>query len=267
MGAPMAANLARAGLTVRTWDPVPERAAGVEGAEPAATAAEAAEGADAVLTMTPDGMAAEAALFGARGAATRLGSGAVWIQSATIGVRATERLAARAAAGGLVFVDAPVLGSTPQARGGELRVLASGPDEASAVCEPVFSAIAARTFWLGEAGRGSRMKLVFQGWLLTLVAGVAESLALATALGFEPEQVYEVFEGTPADAPILRFAGGDMLRGLFEPGLSLEHAQKDALLVIDAAREAGVEPLMTESVLRLLDRALELGLAGKAYTS
>ena len=60
-----------------------------------------------------------------------------------------------------------MLGSTPQARGGELRVLASGPDEASAVCEPVFSAIATRTFWLGEAGRGSRMKLVFQGWLLT----------------------------------------------------------------------------------------------------
>jgi 3-hydroxyisobutyrate dehydrogenase len=267
MGAPMAANMARAGLSVRTWDPVPERAAAVEGAEPAASAAEAADGADAVLTMVPDGEAAGEALFGESGAAARLRAGAVWIQSATIGVGPTEGLAARAAEHGLVFVDAPMLGTTPSARSGQLRVLASGPEEAHAACEPVFSAVGEKTTWLGEAGRGSRMKLVFNGWLLTQVAGVAESLALAEALGFEPQELFQVVEGTPADTTILRSAGGDMLRGAFEPGLSLEHARKDALLIIEAARDAGVEPLLTEVMLGRIERALRLGHGGRAYTS
>jgi 3-hydroxyisobutyrate dehydrogenase len=267
MGAPMAANLARAGLSVRTWDPLPARAAAVAGAEPAASAAEAADGADAVLTMAPDGEAAEEALFAQSGAAQRLGTGAFWIQSATIGVGATGRLAALAAEHGLFFVDAPVIGSTPHARRGQLRVLASGPPEARAACEPVFSAIGTKTIWLGEAGRGSRMKLAFNAWLQTLVAGVAESLAFTEALGFEPERLFEVVEGTAADTPTLRSAGGDMLRGVFEPGLSLEHARKDALLIIDAARAAGVEPLMTEAMLERIERALQLGHGGKAYTS
>jgi 3-hydroxyisobutyrate dehydrogenase len=266
MGAPMAANMARAGLSVRTWDPVPERAAAVEGAQPAASAAEAADGADAVLTMVTDGEAAEEALFGRNGAAWRLGAG-IWIQSATIGVGPTERLAARATEHGLVFVDAPMLGTTPAAQQGQLRVLASGPEAARAACEPVFSAIGGRTIWLGEAGRGSRMKLVFNGWLLTQVAGVAESLALTEALGFEPQDLFDVVEGTLADTTILRSAGGDMLRGAFEPGLAIEHARKDALLIIDAAREAGVEPLLTQVMLERIERTLRLGHGGKAYTS
>jgi 3-hydroxyisobutyrate dehydrogenase len=267
MGAPMAANMARAGLSVRTWDPVPERAAAVEGAEPAASAAEAADGADAVLTMVTDGEAADEVVFGENGAAARLRAGAVWIQSATVGVGPTQLLAARAAEHGLVFVDAPMLGTTPSARSGQLRVLASGPEEARAACEPVFSAVGEKTTWLGEAGRGSRMKLVFNGWLLTQVAGVAESLALAEALGFEPQELFQVVEGTPADTPTLRAAGGDMLRGAFEPGLSLELARKDALLIIEAARDAGVEPLLTEVMLERIERALRLGHGGRAYTS
>jgi 3-hydroxyisobutyrate dehydrogenase len=160
-----------------------------------------------------------------------------------------------------------MLGTTPAAQQGQLRVLASGPEAARAACEPVFSAIGVRTIWLGEAGRGSRMKLVFNGWLLTQVAGVAESLALTEALGFEPQELFNVVEGTPADTTILRSAGGDMLRGAFQPGLAIEHARKDALLIIDAAREAGVEPLLTEVMLERIERTLRLGHGGKAYTS
>ena len=78
---------------------------------------------------------------------------------------------------------------------------------------------------------------------------------------------FQVVEGTPADTATLRSAGGDMLRGAFEPGLSLEHARKDALLIIEAARDAGVEPLLTEVMLERIERALRLGHGGRAYTS
>jgi 3-hydroxyisobutyrate dehydrogenase len=111
------------------------------------------------------------------------------------------------------------------------------------------------------------LKLAFNAWLQTLIVGVAESLAFTEALGFEPERLFEVVDGTSADTPTLRSVGSDMLRGVFEPGLSLEHARKDALLIIDAARDAGVEPLLTEASLERIERALQLGHGGKAYTS
>lgn len=63
---------------------------------------------------------------------------------------------------------------------------------------------------------------------------------------------------------MLRIAGDDMLRGSFEPGLTVEHARKDALLIVDAARTAGVAPHMTHG---LLDRALALGLADGSFAA
>jgi 3-hydroxyisobutyrate dehydrogenase len=253
MGGPIADNLDRAGFAVRRWDLDPERST-------AATAADAAAGADAVLSLAPDGPANAAAVEAARPA-----PGTIWLQCATVGERATDELAALAAQLELVFVDAPLLGTTPHAIAGRLHVLPSGPVEAREPCDAVFAAIGERWSWLGEAGAGSRMKLVFNAWLHTLIAAVAESVAFAEALGLDPEQFFEVVDGTPADVPVLRSHGGHMLAGSFEPGLALEHARKDAALIVAAAREAGVEPLLTEAVLALTERTLALGHEGKSF--
>jgi 3-hydroxyisobutyrate dehydrogenase len=260
MGGPIADNLEAAGFDVRRFDPVAERST-------ASSPAAAAAGADAILTMTPDGASAEQVVLGSAGAASTLADAGLWLQCATIGVEATELLAARAAARGLVFVDAPVLGTTTHARAAGLHVIASGPPGAEQLCAPVFDAISRRSDWIGEAGAASRLKIVFNAWLHTLVANVAEAVALARALGVDPELFFEVVAISPAASPMLRIAGDDMLRGSFEPGLTVEHARKDALLIVDAARTAGVAPHMTEAMLALLDRALALGLADRSFAA
>src|SRR4051812_45308671 len=152
MGAPMARNLAEAGFDVRAWNRTIEKAQPLadDGVSIARTPREAADGADIVLTALSDADAVAAVVDGPDGA-LRDGDSAVWLQMSTVGVDGTERLAAIAAARGIGFVDAPVLGTRAPAENGELTVLASGPDELRPACQPVFDAVGSRTMWLGPA--------------------------------------------------------------------------------------------------------------------
>src|SRR2546423_1405028 len=139
MGAGMAQNLARAGHDVRVWNRTRERAEAIEGATVADTPADAVRGAEIFFTVLPDGQeVAGDALDGA-------GEDLVWIQSSTVGVSWTERLDDLARARGVLFVDAPVLGTKAPAEQGELVVLAGGPDELRERCEPIFDAIGKKT--------------------------------------------------------------------------------------------------------------------------
>jgi 3-hydroxyisobutyrate dehydrogenase len=182
MGRGMARNLARAGIEVRAWN----RTAGkIEdlGAEERVTLCEtpsgAAAGADVLLTMLSDADAVLSAVDGAGGVAARAEPGAIWLQASTIGVAGTERCAELAASAALTLVDAPVLGTRKPAEDGELVVLGSGPLAARESLAPVFEAIGKRTMWVGDAGAGSRLKVAVNAWIVSVVEGTAEMLALA----------------------------------------------------------------------------------------
>src|SRR4051812_37033815 len=161
MGAPMARNLARAGHELAVWNRTIQRAEplAADGARVAATPGEAVADAEAVLTVLTDGAAVEEVMAD-EGTLATLPDGCVWIQSSTVGVEACERLGQLADEAGVMYVDAPVVGTKAPAEKGELTVLASGPDDARERCAPVFDAIGSVTRWLGPAGAGTRHKLV-----------------------------------------------------------------------------------------------------------
>src|SRR5438128_136755 len=137
MGAPMARNLVRAGNDVTVWNRTRAKAEAVEGARVADSPKEAVAAAEVALTMLADGNAVEQTM---RDALTALPREAVWIQSSTVGVGATERLQELAAEHGVAFVDAPVLGTKKPAEDGSLVVLASGPEDVRERVQPVFDA-------------------------------------------------------------------------------------------------------------------------------
>jgi 3-hydroxyisobutyrate dehydrogenase len=252
MGAPIAENLARAGHDVVVWNRTRAKAEGVKGATVADTPADAARGADVVLTMLADGDAVEAAV-------RDIDALPLWLQMSTVGVDATEKLMGLAKERGATFVDAPVLGSKEPAQRGELVILASGPEEARATCEPIFGAIGTKTIWVGEAGAGSRLKVVVNAWLVSLVTALAETIALARGLGVEPQLFFEAIEDGPLDSPYARAKGRAMIEEEFPPSFSLELARKDARLALAAARRAGVDLRVAQAVAEQLARAVELG--------
>jgi 3-hydroxyisobutyrate dehydrogenase len=247
MGSAMARNLVAAGLATRVWD---QSAAATgpladAGAVVAPSAREAVAGAGVVITMLPTADVVDSVMFGG-GVAGALADGCVWAQMGTIGVEATVRLRDRLAAGrpAVMFVDAPVSGSKGPAQQGQLLILASGPAAAAGPVGPVFDVLGRKTVWLGEAGKGSQVKLVVNAYMSILIEGVAETMELADRLGIGHEQLAEVIEGGPLDAPIGDAKFHKMDRRDFAAEFPLEWALKDVDLAIGAAHGETL-PLLT----------------------
>jgi 3-hydroxyisobutyrate dehydrogenase len=240
MGAGMARNLLKAGLPVDVWNRTPERAAALaaEGAVAHESPAKAVAHADVVITMLADAEAVRLVAFG-EGMLAALRPGAVWSQMGTIGVAAVDELAARVRdeRPDVYFVDAPVSGTRGPAEAGELLILASGPAEAKHVLEPAFDAIGRKTKWLGEAGAGSRLKLVMNGWLVFLVEGTAEILALADSLGVDHDEVLDFLGGGNLASPFALTKSRKMAAADDSPDFSLQWALKDIRLALRAASD------------------------------
>jgi 3-hydroxyisobutyrate dehydrogenase len=258
MGAPMARNLLRAGHEVTVWNRTVKKAEALEeaGVRVASTPADVVREAEIILTMLADARAVEATVV-ETGALDVMPQGALWIQSSTIGVAATERLAEQAGERGIAFVDAPVLGTKKPAEDGQLFMLASGPEEARAQCEPVFEAISRGHVWLGEAGLGTRLKLVANSWILCTIENLSETFVLAQTLGVDPRNFLEVISGGGMDMPYAHLKGEAILNQDFPASFPLVHARKDVALILDAAGE--VELPLVRATLQQFDRAFELG--------
>ncbi|MFJ4525517.1 NAD(P)-dependent oxidoreductase [Streptomyces sp. NPDC088810] len=262
MGAAMARNLVRAGHTVRVWNRTRAKAEplAADGAHIAGTPAEAVEGADAVLTMLYDG---PATLDVMREAAPALRSGAAWVQSTTAGLEDIGDLAGFARDHDLVFFDAPVLGTRQPAEAGRLLVLAAGPSGHRAAVTPVFDAVGARTVWTGEdgaAGTATRLKLVANSWVLAATAATGEVLALAQALGVDPQGFFDAIAGGPLDMGYLRAKSKLILDEQLTPAqFAVATAAKDARLIVRAGEAHGVRLDVAAASAARLERAAAQG--------
>jgi len=258
MGAAMARNWLAAGERVRAWNRTRSKA------EPLASAgavvvdepAEAVDGAAVVVTMLYD---AESVADVMARAADKLRPRALWLQMSTVGVEGAARLASIASAHSLAYIDAPVMSTRQPAEQGQLTVLASGPGEARQRAEEILQPVAGRVHWLGEAGTGSRMKLVVNTWALAAVAGVAQALALADALALDGKLFLDLIAGGPLDLGYAHVKGEAMLDGEFPPSFPVSGALKDATLIAETARAAGVDLAGIEQVRRQLDAVARQG--------
>jgi 3-hydroxyisobutyrate dehydrogenase len=214
------------------------------------TPAEAAEGASIVLTILSD---ADAVLSTMPDTAKDV----LWLQMSTIGIEGTERCAELADQRGLVLVDAPVVGTKKPAEEGKLTVLASGPDDIHDRVEPIFDAVGQKTAWLGEAGTGTRMKLVINAWLVSLVEGLAETIAFAEGTDIDPAQFLETISGGAIDNAYAQLKGKMMIERSFEPSFKLGLAAKDARLVQEAMERHDLELPMLETIRERLAEAAE----------
>ncbi len=258
MGLPMARNMAQSGIQVRGWNRSLEKAEPLRehGVELAEDPAAAAEGVDMLVTMVTD---ADAVLESVSGGTVleAMGRGGLWLQMSTIGIEGTERCAALAEEAGVGFVDAPVSGTKAPAEQGELVVLASGPKEARERCGPVFDAVGKETIWAGEAGAGTRLKLVANAWLVSLVEGLAETVAFAEGIGIDPALFLETISGSGVDAPYAQLKGKAMIERKFDPSFKLALAAKDAGLAQQAIERYDLDLPLLELVRERLRQGAE----------
>lgn len=259
MGAAMARNLLSAGMQVRAWNRSREKAEPLEkeGSEVADNPEDAARGAAFILTMLPDADVVERAV--GKDVLSALAEDGVWLQMSTVGEGGNERLAGLAADSGVAYVDAPVLGTKQPAEQGQLIVLASGPEEVRERSEKVISAVGSKTVWLGEAGEGSRLKLVINNWIVGLLGVLAETVAFAEATGVDPAKFLETIEGGPLGLPYAQIKGTMIVEEDFPTSFSARLARKDAGLVLDAAEAHDLRMRIAEAVVARFDETIQAG--------
>lgn len=261
LGAPMAANLLAAGfpLTVYNRTPGRDQALVTQGARAAASPAAVAAAAELLCLCVSDDPAAEAVLFGPQGAAAGLRPGSVVIDFSTIAPATSQSLAARLAAQGVAYLDAPVTGGTEGARAGTLSVLVGGAAAALERVRPLLAVVGGRISHLGPVGAGQQAKAVNQVLVAGSYAAVAEAMALGQRLGLPMDQVCEALAAGAAGSWCLEHRAANMLAGHFPLGFRLALHRKDLAIALAAAGEAGVDLPLSRLVAALEDELLAAG--------
>lgn len=264
LGAPIARRLAATGLPVTVWNRTAAKAEALREAGIAVAPSEAAAFAasPASILMLADAPAIRAVLA-APGVRDALAGKAV-VQMGTIGPDESRAFAVEVAAAGGEWVEAPVLGSIPQADSGTLQVMVGGTEEQLARLEPLFSRLGRDVRLVGEVGKAAALNQLIG----SLTTAFATSLAFVRAAGVSTELFMEVLRPSALFAPTFDKKLGRMLEAEYaNPTFPLRLLGKDLRLFERAAREAGLDPAVVAGVLRTVEAAEARGYGEDDYSA
>ncbi len=258
MGAPMAANLAKAGHEVTGFDMAD---ISVEGVTMVASGAEAATGADAVITMLPNGQILRAVADQVIPAMT---AGAALIDCSTVDVDSARAVANQAANAGLLSVDAPVSGGIGGAAAGTLTFMAGGSEAAFAKAAPLFDIMGQKAVHCGEAGAGQAAKICNNMILGVTMIATCEAFALADKLGLDRQKMFDVVSTSSgyswtmnAYCPAPGVGPQSPADNDYQPGFAAELMLKDLRLSQQAAESADADTPMGHAATTLYEKFVE----------
>ena len=260
LGSALAENLGKAAYTVRGFDIAPERMREHEarGGLSTRSPADAARGAAVVMTCLMTADLVRDALFGPEGAIDAAAPGVVVIDNSTIHPDASAALAARLAARGIPMLDAPVAGSSGQARRREAPVMVGGEAEVFGRCRPILDALSERVRHVGPNGAGARAKLVVNLVLGLNRLALAEGLLFGLRQGLDGKALLAILKDSSAYSRAMDIKGERMIEGNFEAEGKLAQHLKDVELMLEVGHAAGA-PLLATALHRQL---LLAGVAG-----
>lgn len=245
MGAPMGANLVKAGFTVQGFDPVPAaRAAAADaGVNVCETAAEAVRDVGVVITMLPNGSLVRQCYADVMPAAT---SGALFIDSSTIAVDDARAVHAYAVERGFAQLDAPVSGGVKGAAAGTLAFMVGGEADALETARPVLDAMAGKIIHCGNSGAGQAAKLCNNMLLAVQQIAVGEAFVLADKLGLSAQSLFDVITGATGNCwavhtncPVPGPVPTSPANNDFRPGFATALMNKDLGLAMAAVSSTG----------------------------
>jgi 3-hydroxyisobutyrate dehydrogenase-like beta-hydroxyacid dehydrogenase len=268
MGSRMAANLARAGFELTVWNRTAATAqewAARHGATVAATPQALASNSDVVVTMVVDGPQVEAVLLGEEGAGH--GPGLLCVDMSTIGPAAAREIAARLEERGVLFMDAPVTGSSPKAEDGTLTIMAGGEAADFERARPLFEAMGELVVHVGPVGHGQLVKVINNAVAAANTAVVAEALLAGARAGADLDALVRVMQAGSGASAMLDLKHAPMRARNYTTLFKLEHMLKDLRLCLAEARAAGVRTEMIEATEAILAEANERALGDKDFAA
>ena len=267
MGAPMAANILKAGFELTVWNRTTARAEPLLalGARLAGSPAEVAAASQVTVSCVSDSPDVEAVALGPGGVAEGAAQGSVYIDCSTISPTIAKKVAGVLADRGVGMLDAPVSGGDIGAKAGTLAIMVGGDADVFERCLPILQAMGKTIVHCGPSGSGQVVKLCNQvAGALNLLA-MAEAITLSRRAGVDPAKMLEVVGAGAASSWMLQNLGPRAVKGDFAPGFMVELMQKDLRLVQETSAETAT-PLPGAALVQQILRSLEARGRGKDGT-
>ena len=242
MGAPMAANVAKAGFPLTVYNRSPGKADGLRaaGAAVAQSPRELAGRSDVVITMLTDAASVEEVVRGDEGLLAGGRPGSVLIDMSTISPDQSRSMAIEIGVRGWKKLEAPVFGSTGPAKDGTLGIMVGGDEALLEEHRDLLQAMGSRIFYMGRMGTGTVTKLAFNLMAAAQFQSLAEAMALAAQGGVATEKLGELIAVTPVISDLLQRKIANIVGDNYAPAFPLKHLHKDLGLMVETGHSLGV---------------------------
>ncbi|MDA4134091.1 MAG: NAD(P)-dependent oxidoreductase [Thaumarchaeota archaeon] len=261
MGSKMSKNLLKGGYEVMVFNrsrPAVEellRSGAVEAASPE----EMARTCEVVVLSLSDSKGVEETVLGAKGLVHGLPPGGVVIDTSTIDLAVTMKVASALEGRGFHLLDAPVSGGPEGAGAGTLSIMVGGDRSAFERCEGLLGKMGKRVFYLGESGAGMKMKLFNQALVGVYFVAVAEAYLWSQKLGVRLEDLQDVISTSWGDSPPFRHFVSVLASREFKGGALIRNLKKDLSIVLASAEQEGASMSLAELAQRYISEASEMG--------
>lgn len=268
MGLPIAHRLIQRGHEVTAWNRSEERlkVATEEGIEIQPDLAQAVADNELLLLTLSDAAAIEAVIFSAQ-VESQL-KGKTVLQMGTISPDESRALAERVQAAGGDYLEAPVLGSIPEAKNGELIIMAAGSEAAYHHCLLLLRGLGKEVDLVGSVGQAAAMKLAMNQLIAALTVGFAQSLGLIRAEGVDLELFMKLLRESSLYAPtfdkkLQKYIEHDYSNANFP----LKHLIKDVGLFKQVAESSGMNAQVSDAMLSVLNSGEKAGYGDEDYSA
>ncbi len=267
MGRPMVLRLLSQGFPVTVWNRTKSKALALEaaGATLEPSPAQAITASDAVVLMLTDAQAIEETLL--TDPAQQHLAGRTVIQMGTISPEESRRIGREIQRSGASYLEAPVLGSIPEAADGELVVMVGAEPEVFERCLGVLSRFGPEPRLVGPVGRAAALKLALNQLIATITTAYAASLGLVRRSGVDVGAYAEIVRHSALYAPTFDKKLGRMLDREYTPAnFPARHLLKDIRLFSEESAVQGLFTPHLAGIASILEKTIERGLGDADYS-
>lgn len=195
-------------------------------------------------------------------------AGRTVIQMGTIAPAESKAIAAEVVGFGGDYLEAPVLGSIPQAEAGELIVMVGSTPEQFQQWSTLLQNFGPEPILIGPVGTAAAVKLALNQLIASLTTAFALSLGFIRRQGVDVNSFMQILRNSALHAPTFDKKLQRMVeRNFSNPNFPTKHLLKDTNLFIDEAKSVGLNISSINGVQKILAMALELALADCDYSS
>lgn len=271
MGEGMARRLLGAGRSLVVWNRSTDKSAALLKESPsvrvASTPAEVVASCDLIYCMLSTPEAVQSVYEMEEGILSAVRPGKAIVDCATLSEDDMIRLEAQVKEKGGTFLEAPVSGSKGPAASGQLVFLCGGDEQLFSSCASDLDAMGKAKFFFGKAGAGTRMKLIVNMIMGSMMSAFGEGLSLCDAAGLDGSKLLEVLDLGALANPMFKLKGPKMLSSEYAPNFPLKHAEKDMRLAMEFGKKAGIDLPVASAADAAMRKSMEAGHADDDFSA